>query len=83
MSTHTTVWKSWTVNWRAVFFSPFFPPIFLDFLSRFLVSCSSVVQVEDRNCFRVLGGPESVIWPREMCRPQRLRDFFSAYRTLF
>ncbi len=41
------------------------------------------------NCFNnffrftfFLGGPKSVIWPREMCRPQRLRDSFLSFCTL-
>lgn len=42
-----------------------------------------------KNCFNnffrftfFLGGPKSVIWPREMCRPQRLRDSFLSFCTL-
>lgn len=34
--------------------------------------------------FLFWGGPKSVIWPREMCRPQRLRDsFLSFFLRLF
>lgn len=42
------IWKSLALNWRAVFYYFFFSPpsFFRSALRRFLVSCSSVVQVE-------------------------------------
>lgn len=83
LDTHTTVWKSWTVNWRAVFF-PFFS------LSFYLSIFSSFSGVLFFSCpggrwklFQGSGRPRVchlATWNVPASTPP---GFFAAYRTLF
>lgn len=84
------IWKFFLpVNWRAVqkCSSPFLI-VASCWVSAMIVEGGGrwwggwIIVLTIFSFYLFLGGPKSVIWPREMCRPQRLRDSFLSFCTL-